>query len=157
MRSDNPLLLNTQAGIKVEWKAAGGTVPPPIDITAGPSGNTITATSPKDTWIDLSIDFTMPAGTQAIPRFVNITARGTTGTGTAYFDACEAVVLNVFDGADADGDGDEDLFDIGEFQRCYSGDGVTPLKWNCTVFDNDDDEDIDLTDFDYFVPRVTGP
>jgi hypothetical protein len=157
MRSDNPLLLNTRAGIKVEWVAEGGTVPPPVDITETPSSNTITAASPKDTWIDLSIDFTMPAGTHAIPRFVNIVARGATGTGTAYFDACEAIVLNVFDGADADGDNDQDLFDIGEFQRCYSGDGVTPLKWNCTVFDNDDDEDIDLTDFGFFVPRITGP
>ncbi|MCP4594659.1 MAG: hypothetical protein GY842_28335 [bacterium] len=153
--SANPLAGTGRAGVKVEW--VGGSLPPDIDITAGPSDNTITATSPKDTWIDLFIDFTMPADTQAIPRFVNLVAAGTTGTGVAYFDVCEAVVLNGFDGADADGDDDEDLADFAEFQRCYSGDGVTPLRWNCTVFDSDDDEDVDLTDYAYFQPRLTGP
>jgi hypothetical protein len=143
------------AGVKVEWVA--GTVPPQVDITAGPSNNTIVSSSPQDQWIDLFIDYTMPAGSFARGQFTNLVARGSAATGAAYFDACEAVVLNRFDGADLDNDDDEDLFDFAGLQNCYSGAGVTPLLYNCIVFDEDEDEDVDAVDFQYFQPRMTGP
>ena len=117
---------------------------PPEDIDICDQG-CLTAGSPTDQWIELTIDYTIPSGKEALARFTNLMAFAGGGTsGTVYFDACEAVVLNRFDGADADGDDDEDLYDCAEFQRCFSGDGVTPLQWNCMVFDSDDDEDIDL-------------
>jgi len=154
MRLDTLLQGTSRAGIKIEW--AGGSVPPPVDITTDPSANTITAASPTDTWIPLEIDFTMPPGTEAYPRFVTLTAAGA-GAGAAYFDACELVVVNAFDGADADGDGDEDLADYYQFQRCFNGDGADDLGFNCSVFDDDEDFDVDLIDFEYFLPRLTGP
>jgi hypothetical protein len=65
--------------------------------------------------------------------------------------------MNAFNGADADGDGDEDLRDFAELQRCYNGSGAGDLGWNCTVFDQDEDLDVDDADFEYFQPRLTGP
>ena len=141
------------AGVKVEWVL--GTVPPLVDI-GGPN-NTIDAGAPMDQWLPLYIDHFMPPGSNAIPRFVNIIEKGNALTGKLYFDACETVVLNRFDGCDSDGDDDEDLLDFAQFQRCYSGAGGSPLKWNCIVFDWDDNQDIDWTDFGYFAPRMTGP
>lgn len=154
MASTNPLVA-ALAGVKVEWVA--GAVPPDVDITSGNSNNTITASSPMDQWIDLFIDFTMPPGSEADGQFTNLMARGAAATGAVYFDACEAIVLNRFDGADFDGDNDQDLFDFAGLQNCYSGSGVTPLMWNCTVFDDDDDDDIDELDYQFFEPRLTGP
>ncbi len=154
MLSANKLVGTAKAGIKVEW--VGGTTPGQVDITEDASDNTITAASATDTWIPLEIDFTMPEGTQAHPRFVAIGAAGN-GTGEVYFDALELTVTNVFDGADANGDGTEDLLDFAVFQRCFNGDGAGDLGWNCTVFDVDEDLDVDLTDFTYFQPRLTGP
>jgi hypothetical protein len=145
------------AGVKVEWSP--GTVPPDIDI--GGSNNTIDATDPEGVWHDLFIDFTMPAGNQALARFTAIIAKGTATGGAGYVDGCEAVVLNRFAGADADGDDDSDLWDFAEFQRCHHGSGVTPLDWACTVFDLDPapngDQDIDLADYDTFEQGFTGP
>ena len=46
---------------------------------------------------------TMPAGSSAVARFVNIIERGTALTGSVYIDSCEAVLLNSYDGADVDG------------------------------------------------------
>jgi hypothetical protein len=143
-----------RAGVKIEWVA--GTVPPPVDIGSGANGNTIDSSSPTDVWIPLEIDFTMPSGNAAVPRVVCISVAGA-GSGEVYFDNVEAVITNRYDGADADGDDDEDLFDFAELQRCFNGDGAGELDWNCSVFDEDEDIDIDLVDFNYFQSRLTGP
>jgi hypothetical protein len=143
-----------RAGVKIEWVA--GTVPPPVDIGSGANGNTIDSSSPTDVWIPLEIDFTMPSGNAAVPRVVCISVAGA-GSGEVYFDNVEAVITNRYDGADADGDDDEDLFDFAELQRCFNGDGAGELDWNCSVFDEDEDIDIDLVDFNYFQARLTGP
>ncbi|HRX86010.1 MAG TPA: hypothetical protein P5572_13405, partial [Phycisphaerae bacterium] len=157
MRKTSKLEGASRAGLKIEW--VGGTVPGQVDIAAegaGANANTIVASSPVDTWIPLEIDFTMPPGTEAYPRMVAIVGAGG-GTGAAYFDNMEMVVVNKFDGADANNDGAEDLYDFAQFQRCFNGDGAGDLGFNCTVFDNDEDIDVDLTDFEYFQPRLTGP
>ncbi len=151
-RNTAPLTGPGRAGIKIEWVL--GSVPPPVDI-GGPT-NTLDATDPNDVWLPLYIDYTMPAGSNAITRYVDIVERGTALTGRIYFDACEAVVLNKFDGADADGDDDEDLLDFAYMQRAFSGSGGG-LEWMGMVFDSDNDQDVDMTDFNYFAPRMTGP
>jgi len=140
-----------KAGVKIEWRF--GNVPPWVDI-GGPN-NTIFAGAPTNQWLPLYIDYTMPPGSSAMTRFVCIVAKGTALTGKVYFDACEAVVLNRFDGSDYDGDDDEDLHDAAQFQLRYTGSGG-PLPWNGMVFDSDDDGDIDLGDFTFFAPRMTG-
>ena len=119
------------AGIKVEW-ALGG-IPDPVDI--GGSDNTIDASAPTDTWIPLIIDYTMPAGTSAIGRFVNLIEKGTAQSGTIYIDSCEAVVLNRFDGANVDRDNDQDMHDFTWFQHRYTGAGVGSLPFNglCSI------------------------
>lgn len=151
--SYEPLTGTGKAGVKVEW-AVGGV---PDDINIGGPDNTIDAGAPQDVWIPLFIDYTMPAGTSALARFTNLIEKGTALTGTAYIDACEAVVLNRFDGSDTDGDDDEDLHDFAWLQRCYTGAGAGALPFNGIVFDHDDDLDIDMDDFEYFTPRMTGP
>jgi len=140
--SFEPLTGTGRAGLKVEW-AVGG-VPEDVDIGVPGSPNTIGPGAPQDTWLPLTIDYTMPPGTSALARFTNIIEKGTAMTGSVYIDSCEAVVLNVFDGADVDGDGDQDLHDFAWFQRCFSGDGVTAEHWNSIVFDYDDDDDVDF-------------
>jgi hypothetical protein len=142
------------AGVKIEWIA--GSIPGVIDIGSSADGHTIDSSSLTDTWIPLEIDFTMPSGNAALVRAVCLVSAGA-GSGEVFFDNLEAVITNRFDGADADGDDDEDLFDFAEFQRCFNGDGAGDLDWNCTVFDDDEDIDIDLVDFSYFHPRITGP
>ena len=67
------------------------------------------------------------------------------------------MVLNRFDGADGDNDGDEDLRDFGAFQRCFTGSDADMLPFNCIVFDSDDDGNVDLTDYGFFADHVTGP
>ena len=139
-----------KAGVKVEWVL--GSVPPDVDI--GPSNNTIDATAPTNTWIPLTIDFTMPTGSNAVPQFTNLIEKGSATSGKVYFDACEAVVINKFDGCDWDADDDEDLVDFARLQLVY---GSSPLKWGALVFDSDDNGAIDMTDFNYFAPRMLGP
>lgn len=153
-RADNKLLGTARAGVKIEWIA--GNIPGWVDITEGPSNNTIDATSPKDTWIPLEIDYTMQPGFAAKPKFVLLTAAGA-GSGYAYYDNCEAVYMSRFDGSDSDGDDDQDLFDFAGLQRCFNGDGAGELGFNCTVFDVDEDLDVDLIDFAAFEPQLTGP
>ena len=68
--------------------------------------------------------------------------------GTAY-------VFSLIDG-DFDGDGDQDLGDLAELQRCftsYAGDIAPP----CYVFDFNADQVLDLTDFAVLTEYVTGP
>lgn len=144
-----------KAGVKVEW-AVGG-IPEDVDIGVPGSSNTIGAGAAQDTWLPLTIDYTMPAGSSAIGRFTNIIEKGTAMTGSVYIDSCEAVVLNRFDGSDVDGDDDEDVHDFTWFQRCYTGAGAGALPWNGIVFDSDDDDDVDWTDWGFFEPRMNGP
>ncbi len=99
----------------------------------------------------------MPAGTAARVKFTNIIAKETATQGVAYMDACEAVVINFYDGADADGDDDADLADFARFQECYTGSGATTLGWPCLVFDSEDDDDIDVADYLFFEGGLIGP
>ncbi|MBU0617351.1 MAG: hypothetical protein KKI02_06525, partial [Planctomycetes bacterium] len=142
-----------RAGVKVEW-AVGGV---PEDVDIGGADNTINPGAPQDVWIPLTIDYTMPSGSSALTRFTNLIERGTAMTGTVYMDSCEAVVLNRFDGSDVDGDDDQDNHDIAWFQRCYTDADAGELPFNGIVFDADDDEDVDWTDWNFFGPRITGP
>ena len=141
------------AGVKVEWSYGGV----PADVDIGGPNNTIAAGAATNTWIPIYIDYTMPVGSSAVGRFVNIIERGTALSGTVYFDSCEAVLLNVYDGADVDADEDEDMIDFGWLQRTYTGAGAGSLPFNGIVFDSDGDDDIDITDWNYFRPRITGP
>lgn len=142
------------AGVKVEW--VGGVVPPQIDIGDPSQNNTATAATPTDTWTQLDIDYVMPPGSAALARATVIISQGNSTDSVVYFDALEAVVTNIFDGADVDADGDEDLLDFAEFQHCFSGSGGG-LGYPCMVFDSDEDNDVDLADLNFFLPRMTGP
>ena len=62
--------------------------------------------------------------------------------------------------ADADGDGDHDLDDFGDFQLCFGGDAqATPgtCAVPTAVFDFDLDQDVDLTDLTVFNHCLTAP
>lgn len=144
----------SMAGVKVEWRA--GNIPPQVDIGGAPN-NTILAGAPTNQWIPIWIDYTMPAGSAARVRTTLIIARGSATFAEVYFDGFEAVVRDVFDGADSDFDDDQDMLDFAELQRCFEGPGAAPAQWNCIVFDSDEDEDIDLVDWNFFWPRITGP
>ena len=152
-RADMPYAsANAQAGVKVEWRA--GSVPPQVDIGGAPN-NTVFAGAPTDTWIPIWIDYTMPAGSAALVRTTVIVARGDAPDAHVYFDGFEGVVTTRFDGADSDADGDEDLHDFAQLQRCFGG---VPLDgYNCFVFDQNEDNTIDTADSGFFFPRMTGP
>ena len=94
----------------------------------------------------------MGLGERAGLRFTNLV--GFNGEGIVYFDAAEAVVLNRFDGADVDGNDTMDMLDIAAFQRCFTGENVTPIGWPCLVFDTDLDDDIDLNDWAALDPEA---
>lgn len=149
---------NSRAGVKIQWSIGG--VPQHIDI--GPPDNTINATSPQNTWNRLFIDATMGSNVNARTRFTTIVARGDSADSVVYFDNCEAVILNRFDGADVDNDVDQDLADFAEFQRTFTGAGGT-MKWRGLVFDNHPsptslgDNDVDADDWLFFASRFTGP
>jgi hypothetical protein len=158
-RSDNKLGgINSKAGVKIEWIL--GTVPPPVDI--GGSSNTVLAGAATNTWLPVSIDYTMPTGSNAMTRFTCLIDKSAATSGHAYFDSCEAVVLNhldgsdYFNGSDYDNDDDEDLIDAAQFQLHFTG-AIGPLPWNGTVFDYNDDGLINSADFAHFAPRMTGP
>ncbi|MBP7936413.1 MAG: hypothetical protein KA354_17370 [Phycisphaerae bacterium] len=59
--------------------------------------------------------------------------------------------------ADADGDGDVDQVDFGEYQACFTGRGGANSTYECRCFDRDNDGDIDLVDFAEFQKCATGP
>lgn len=149
-RGSDPLLAGS-AGIKVEWRFGG--VPDNIDI--GPASRTVTASSAHDTWLPLYIDYTMPAGSNAIVQYTCLYGTYSQPTGRVYFDACEGVVLNKFNGSDADGDNDEDLLDFAQLQRAFNGSGG--MLWNGIVFDSDNNQHVDMADYNYFAARMTGP
>jgi hypothetical protein len=85
-----------------------------------------------------------------------------------WFDACSAgvsgdfVIRVVFESSgngcygDIDCDGDVDLPDYAEFQRCLSGAG-TPAAQECLPLDCDADGDVDFDDFLSFELCVSGP
>ena len=53
-----------------------------------------------------------------------------------------------------------EMLDMAQMQVCFSGDGFkfdTDPRRNCTVFDFDDDNDVDHTDFNLFHSVITGP
>jgi hypothetical protein len=149
------------AGVKIEWVA--GSVPSPqIDVVpnANPvSGTTniVNSASPRDQWIPVSIDYTMPDNTAASLRATLINAFGTGGINCdVFFDSYEVVFTNVFNGSDADGDNDEDLLDLAALQRTYTGAGGG-MRFGGLVFDHDEDEDVDAPDATYTCERITGP
>ncbi len=149
---------NSRAGVKIQWSLGG--VPQHIDI--GGATNTITASAPTNAWSLLTIDSTMPTGVEARTRFTTILARGNSAGSTVYFDNCEALILNRFNGSDADNDEDQDLRDFAQFQRAFTGSGG-PMKYLGLVFDNHPsatalgDNDVDASDWAYLEPRMTPP
>ncbi len=153
--SGDPLTGTGKAGVKVEW-AAGG-IPPNIDIGPPGSPNTIGTGAATDTWIPLTVDFTMPDGTSATVRMTNIIEKGTATQGHVYIDGCETVITNRFDGADSDSDADEDMHDLANLQKAFAGAGVHPTAWPWLVFDSDEDSDLDTVNSEFFIPRLTGP
>lgn len=142
-----------KAGVKIEW-AVGGV---PADVDIGGATNTIAAGAPTNTWIPIYIDYTMPPGSSALARFTCLVEKSTGLTGKVYFDACEAVVIDRFNGCDADGDGDEDMHDFAGIQKAFAGGNVVPTDWPWVVYDTDEDDDVDLVNTDFFIPRLTGP
>jgi len=59
--------------------------------------------------------------------------------------------------ADADGDGDVDQADFGEFQRCFTGEGGGLIDDSCYCFDRSGDGDVDVEDLLLFDACVSGP
>ena len=143
------------AGVKVEW--AAGNVPDDIDI--GGSNNTIDAGDDTDVWHELTIDYVMPSGSEAVAKFTTIVDRGTAMSGAAYFDVAEAVIVDWFPGGvDGDGDDDADLEDFRALQECFTGDAAgPPIGWPCFVYDADEDGDVDPADHAAFEAGMTGP
>lgn len=150
---------DARAGVKVEWVA--GTVPPfDVDVVPNPnpqSGTTniINSNSPRDQWVPISIDYTMPDNNAARLRATVINAFGP-GVCDVYFDAFEMVLTNVFNGSDADGDNDEDMLDIAQLQQVFADSGGG-RRFGGLVFDHDEDNDVDITDANFVLDRMTGP
>lgn len=142
------------AGVKVEWRNAN--LPPQVDIDGAPNNTAHPNNAPVGQWTNLFIDFTMPPASGALLRTTLISVRNGAPPATVYFDNVETVILNRFNGADVDGDNDQDLLDFAKLQACYNGAGGG-LGWPCIVYDSDDDEDIDQVDAAFFFPRITGP
>lgn len=142
------------AGLKVEWVA--GSVPAWVDIVVGQPNTLTAANAPAGQWTPVSVDYTMAAGTAALARVTCINGNYSSLGVVTYFDNYEAVVLNRFDGADFDADNDEDLADVAELQWRFTG-STTGLPWGGIVFDHNDDQKLDSSDWSYFGPYITGP
>jgi len=56
---------------------------------------------------------------------------------------------------DFDLDGDVDQEDFGQFQACYTGDGVQ-YETGCQKADFDNDFDVDVSDFNIFLDCMGG-
>ncbi len=150
--SSNRLTGPGLAGVKIEWVL--GNIPPGVDI--GGSGNTIAAGAPTNTWLPLSIDYTMPPGSNALARFTNIVAKNSSISGHVYFDECRATVLNLPPGGcrgDMNCDGLIDFADIDPFVAVLSGgpccDGA---GYDCDV---NGDGTVNFADIDPFVALLS--
>lgn len=77
---------------------------------------------------------------------------------TTRFIFNDGVAVNVieytFAPADTDGDGDADLHDFAEFQRCF---GQAPSTGPCLALDFVTDEKIDIADYESFQSLFSGP
>jgi len=103
-------------------------------------------------WQEMDLDISAVADDQS-----TVYLRWTMGlTDTAWtycgwnIDDVQLVGLNCNPPADGDHDDDQDvdLYDIGWFQMCLSGDGnAYPAGMGCEVFDFEPDGDVDLTDY----------
>jgi hypothetical protein len=149
---------NAQAGVKVEW--GGGAVPPQVDIATNDNPvsattNIIDATDPTDTWLPVTIDYTIPPQKAAQIRATVITGWNSTAS-HVYFDAFELVLANVFDGADVNADNYEDLTDLATMQQVYTGPGQA-LAYLGLVYDIDDSGALEFADASYVLTRMTGP
>lgn len=74
-----------------------------------------------------------------------------------YYDISDgdfAIETPVLSPGDADGDGDIDLVDFGEFQLCFQ---QSEMTMSCEVFDFDLDGDVDLVDFGSLQLMFSGP
>lgn len=150
---------DARAGVKIEW-VAGRLPEHQVDIVANgnPSSattNIVNSGSPTDQWIPVTIDYTMPPQTASRLRGTIINGFGP-GNCDVYFDAFEMVLANVFDGSDVDADDDEDLLDIASMQTAFNG-ANNPMKFLGLVYDHDEDGDVDITDSNYTLDRMTGP
>ncbi len=58
---------------------------------------------------------------------------------------------------DCEDDGDVDLFDYDQFQRCMTGPDAGPPAPGCNCFDLDQNDTIDLLDFAITQTHFTGP
>lgn len=59
--------------------------------------------------------------------------------------------------ADADEDGEVDLFDVAAFQNCFEGENATACNPGCDVFDIQQDNALDLADAALLLNTLTGP
>ncbi|MBI5863163.1 MAG: hypothetical protein HZB38_01355 [Planctomycetes bacterium] len=149
---------NAFAGVKIEWVV--GSIPTPnIDVV--PNANPISGTtnivnsaSPQDQWVPIYIDYTMPNNNAAKLRGTLINAFGP-GICDVYFDGFEMVLMNVFDGSDADGDDDEDMLDMAHLQQAYTGGGA--MIFGGLVFDRNEDGFVNTGDLDLILPHLVGP
>jgi hypothetical protein len=153
---NNPLAV---AGVKVEW--ASGSIPEP-DIDVVPNGNPVSGTTniinnqdPTNTWLPVTIDYTIPPQKAAKLRATAITAFGPADS-DVYFDAFEMVLANVFDGSDVNNDDAQDMIDIATLQQVYTGPGA-PLEYLGLVYDHNENSQLEMTDVNYILPRMTGP
>jgi hypothetical protein len=74
---------------------------------------------------------------------------------TIVLDDCKGVTANFgMPAGDADRDCDADLADFARFQRCF---GESPVSGECSVFDLDQSQTIDLADFQELSNAFTGP
>lgn len=136
---------NSKAGVKVEWIIGG--VPADIDIGTPGNGNTIGAGAPTNTWIPLTIDYTMPPNSSAIARFVLLTEKSTGLSGKVYFDDCSALVYGRCDPCDVDCNGTVNPFDIQPFVNLLSGAGSPCSPCAADVDGNGTVNPFDITPF----------
>ncbi len=86
---------------------------------------------------------------------------GLNGVYQGNFTSCDFVECERNPYADRDGDGDVDLDDFGEFQKCYAGPGAAPTQ-ACRIFDRPEpgfpngDNDVDAEDLAKFDACLSG-
>ncbi len=78
------------------------------------------------------------------------------GSYNGFGTSCDDVTCCPTPFADADGDGDVDQVDFGEFQVCFSG-GAETATGKCLCFDRDSDDTITQDDFNAFQACWSGP